>query len=202
MGRPSKIKVGERYGRLTVTGIQSFGSGKHASALCKCDCGMETSVQSHLLSKIKSCGCSQYDPAFKKKRSIDTYSTKSHGEAMFNSFFNSYRNKAKRHDQSFELSKDVFKKLISSDCEYCGAAPRKRMTYRKDGSPMYNGEIYANGVDRVDNDKGYTELNSVACCTECNLSKHTRSKEQFLNHCLTIVKKQFANVQRNKQHVA
>jgi hypothetical protein len=194
MGRPTKIKVGDRYGRLTVVGVQSFGSGKHAAALCDCDCGNKTSVKSHLLFKIKSCGCSQYDSAFRKVRGEDTYPSKSFGEAMFNSFFSSYKNRAKRHDQLFTLSKDDFRNIISKNCEYCGAVPRKRMVHKKDGSPLYNGEIYANGIDRVNNNDGYTVLNSVACCSECNFAKHTRDKEQFFEHCLSVVKKQFTNL--------
>jgi len=202
MGRRSKLKIGDKYGRLTVIDIQSFGAGKHAAAICKCACGNQTSVQSHLLTKIKSCGCSQYDTAFIKQRNSASYYSKPVGEAMFNNFYSSYLTKAKKHKQVFELSKEEFKTIISKNCEYCGREPRTRMVYKKDGSPMYNGDILANGIDRVNNQEGYTLLNSVACCTECNLSKHTKNKEQFLTHCLRVVQKQFKDLLKDTNHVA
>jgi hypothetical protein len=36
-----------------------------------------------------------------------------------------------------------------------------------------------NGIDRVDNTKGYTLENCVPCCTRCNLAKHTMSLTAF-----------------------
>lgn len=47
---------------------------------------------------------------------------------------------------------------------------------------MNNIEKYTvpcSGLDRVDNDKGYTVENSVACCTRCNTMKSTYCLEEF-----------------------
>ena len=37
-----------------------------------------------------------------------------------------------------------------------------------------------NGVDRVDNDKGYIRDNIVSCCSDCNRSKGVLSKKDFI----------------------
>lgn len=52
-------KIGERYGRLTVTGFEFKGSNNIAYALCDCDCGKKHICQyTALLSgQTKSCGC-------------------------------------------------------------------------------------------------------------------------------------------------
>lgn len=187
MGRPSKITIGNRYGRLVVTNVEGLGAGKHAVAICQCDCGNVTKVSSHLLKKIKSCGCSQYDLNFIKKRDADSYNCLPKGEAMMNSYFHSYVNAAKKRNLPFTLTKQQFIDLTSMSCHYCGAEPTYKMLYKKDGRPMHNGGIVVNGVDRMNNTDGYSLENSVACCSECNFAKHARSKESFVAHCQRVV---------------
>lgn len=59
------------------------------------------------------------------------------------------------------LTLSEFKGLLIQSCHYCGSAlPRQGY-----------------GVDRVDNSKGYTMDNVVACCTLCNWTKGA-----FLSH--------------------
>lgn len=188
MGRPSLIEVGSKNGKLTILSIESGGgAGKHARAICKCDCGVVTQVPQHSLKKMKSCGCSQYDKEFIKKRDKDTYKVLDKGVAMMNSFFYSYKHHAGRRKLDFTITKEQFISVVFCNCVYCGTEPAYRAVHRKDGSEMYNGGILVNGIDRVDNSKGYTFENIAACCTTCNLSKHTRSKEDFLLHCLKVV---------------
>lgn len=191
MGRKTTIKVGSRNGKLTVVNVETFGAGRNAVAVCLCDCGNTTRVIYQNLGKMKSCGCSQYDKSFIKKRDKSTYPTLPKGEAMMNSLYSSTRSAALRRSLDFDMTKEDFINKVTSDCEYCGAAPPYKTTYRKDGSEMYNGGVNANGLDRVDNSIGYTNSNTVSCCTACNLSKHTRSKESFLEHCLSVTRKSF-----------
>ena len=42
--------------------------------------------------------------------------------------------------------------------------------------------LKCNGVDRVDNTKGYSVDNSVPCCKFCNTAKHTMSEGDFFTH--------------------
>lgn len=58
-------------------------------------------------------------------------------------------------------------------CHYCGAPPSGR---QKQVRSVY---VYT-GVDRKDNDAGYTIENVVPCCGICNHAKHTMSYEAFL----------------------
>ena len=62
-----------------------------------------------------------------------------------------YINGAKTRDHIFELTKEQFHSLVSTSCHYCG-------TCQENG----------NGIDRVDNTKGYTIDNVVSCCSLCN----------------------------------
>lgn len=60
-----KSHVGERYGRLVVTGDAPDGKRNSRRFICQCDCGNQTEVSfSNLSSKqIVSCGCFQKDTA-------------------------------------------------------------------------------------------------------------------------------------------
>lgn len=53
---------------------------------------------------------------------------------------------------TFELSFEQFAELVNSKCHYCGKEPR-------------------NGVDRVDNTRGYVTDNVVPACLPCNVRK-------------------------------
>ena len=190
MGRPTTVKVGVRYGRLVVTDIISNGKGRGVSAVCDCDCGTQGHpVLRENLKKMRSCGCSQHDTAFVKARSRDSYPTKPAGEAQMNSYHRSYLVGAERRGFAFEISKAQFVSLVSQPCFYCGALPKSRNVLRKDGAPMYNGEIFVNGIDRIDNAAGYVIDNCVSCCTSCNMAKHKATSAEFIKRCIAVAKR-------------
>lgn len=68
---------------------------------------------------------------------------------------------AKRRDLEFTLTLARHSKLIMGECTYCGAKASSELNYRRLRMPK-------NGVDRIDNSKGYTTENCVSCCTFCN----------------------------------
>ena len=49
---------------------------------------------------------------------------------------------------------------------------------------------FYNGLDRADNDYGYTIGNVVPCCKVCNHWKGTKDIKVFLSHVSKIHKKQ------------
>ena len=79
-----------------------------------------------------------------------------------------YRN-AKKRELNFLLSLFDFISLITKPCAYCGE------------TNLYN------GVDRVDNTKGYTLDNCVPCCTVCNRMKRCMTVAEFKKHCKKVV---------------
>lgn len=87
--------------------------------------------------------------------------------------FADYKFKAKHKEHIFDLSFEEFKAIVVQPCIYCGKVPN----------------VY-NGIDRVDNSKGYTLENSVSCCGWCNKMKLTFSQKDFINKCKQITEKQ------------
>ena len=171
MGRKSKIKDGDRFGSLTV--IKSNGSHQKPSGikigtfLCRCDCGNLTVVRSDHLSGgyTKSCGC-----LMREHRKLPN------NQAIINKIINSYKNGAKARGYEWNLSNTYAKELISKECFYCGAK----------FSNEWDGYKY-NGIDRVDNEKGYEEGNVVPCCKVCNVAKHDMTQKDFIFWARSVV---------------
>jgi hypothetical protein len=113
----------------------------------------------------------------------------------------------KEQGVEFQLSYEQFAQIVKQPCYYCGSSPRRvsgrRSIKRRDTATRRNipsiykssGEriveedkytyIYTtnmNGIDRVDNNKGYIKENVVPCCTTCNLWKKAEKAENFLSH--------------------
>ncbi len=166
--------IGKRFGRLLA--LAFAGLNKHSRAIwrCRCDCGKMVTVEGQLLrtKHSQSCGCYKRDNARLEK-----------GESSFNSLYRVYRNMAKKRGLSFSLTKDEFKSLTKQNCYYCDKNPQQiiKAINRNYGDYVYN------GVDRVDNSKGYEPDNVVACCKLCNWMKRDLSQESFVRHIFDLM---------------
>jgi len=85
-------------------------------------------------------------------------------------YYKSYINNALKREYDFTLNFDEFCILVDKECYYC----------------HHNIFEEINGIDRVDNSKGYTKENSVSCCETCNRIKHAYHVNFFLEKCKII----------------
>ena len=136
---------------------------------CICECGSTTIASGvHLKNgHTKSCGC--YRDNFKKLPD---------GVAAFNSLFRNYK---RRH--AFTLNKDKFRQLIKQDYYYCGSPPNQKF---KNNDRIKSTHCIYNGLDRVDNNRGYKLDNVVPCCGICNRAKNALTHDAFIEHCKKI----------------
>lgn len=79
-----------------------------------------------------------------------------------------YRSGARHRHLSFEITKEEFMTFWQKPCYYCGQ------------------KVATIGLDRVDNDLGYTIENVVPCCSKCNFMKSAADKQEFIRHCRRI----------------
>ena len=159
-------ETGNRYKRLTVVSRATNSKSRQAQWLCLCDCGKNVIVLGSNLRKGQSgsCGCLQIDGV-----SLE------YGEAAFNVLFRNYNRRAKKKGLNWNLDKETFRKLTSSSCYWCNIRPIQS------GFPSgLNGSYIYNGLDRVDNNEGYTQENVVPCCKRCNRAKDTLSTLEFM----------------------
>jgi ribosomal protein L34E len=78
--------------------------------------------------------------------------------------YKQYYMSAHKRSYAFELTLDEFSSLVGQPCYHCN--------YFKEGE--------ANGIDRVDNSKGYSISNCLPCCEMCNRMKHVYHLDFFL----------------------
>jgi hypothetical protein len=158
--------TGKIFGRWLVIEKLPY-DGRHTHWLCRCVCGNEKVVDGESLKReeSKSCGCYH-----KETRSLE------YGLAAKRKAYRTYLVSAKRRSIIFELSFDQFLDLTQQKCYYCGI---ESSNYSK---PLNgNGGFAYNGIDRVDNTRGYTIGNSKSCCKICNNAKANLTTEEFCN---------------------
>lgn len=149
-------ETGKTYSRLTVLHrVESvkWGSKYYAAFLCQCECGNQRVYAGRQLRNgmAKSCGCLQYEYRHNgKMRRI--------GKGL--TVYNRCKSAAEMRGYPFELTLEEFKDISCRSCIYCGAEPTK---------DVYG--LVCNGIDRLDNDKGYIIGNVVPCCGSCNFKK-------------------------------
>ncbi len=71
-----------------------------------------------------------------------------------------YQSRAKFSNTYFDLTLEQFNAITKKLCAYCERGPSQKC-----------GHYVYNGIDRIDNARGYTDDNSAACCWECNRIK-------------------------------
>lgn len=149
----------KKFGKWTVI---KFAERRQSGLtwLCHCKCGKERIVRGDYLrnGRSKSCGCSRKLPK---------------GISGFNNLYYKYQRSAKKKNLIWALTEKQFRKLIKSNCHYCGIGPNQYIRKGKNGEYIYN------GIDRKNNDKGYTSNNCVPCCVNCNYSKRKCNYKEF-----------------------
>ena len=88
--------------------------------------------------------------------------------------FGAYRARAQKMGLPFEITEQQFNQFRLTPCRYC-QRPVDAMN--------------KSGVDRVNNDLGYTMDNCVACCSECNAMKRKWSHEEFMGTIFRVAAK-------------
>jgi len=126
---------------------------------CKCSCGEFTFTRTKEFLKanpVQSCRACGIKRMSKNRVLPDNLSQK-------NRTYRIYKRGATNRGYSFDLTFEQVTQLTNQPCHYCDLLSSPR-----------------NGIDRVDNTKGYSIDNVVPCCSVCNRAKMEMSYEDFL----------------------
>lgn len=161
---------GQVFGKLTVLHRALVTQGKKIKYVCRCHCGNETVVQKDNLKSghTISCGC-------ERGRTRGKQLLLPYGLSAKRDLYRKYKDSATRREYVFDLDFDTFIEITSKNCYYCG---RKPSTVAKRAKSV--GYYVHNGVDRLDNTKGYIFDNCVPCCTVCNRAKGNMTYLDFI----------------------
>lgn len=130
----------------------------------------------HLRSNKYGCGCD-----------ISRFSDE---DIAFNRVWSGY--KMKQYKGEFTLSEEDFKFLTKQDCFYCKNPPATEFILKG----KERGYIY-NGIDRLDNNKGYTLKNCRTACIVCNWMKGDYEYSEFCEQLVKI--SEYDSVRKNIQ---
>ncbi len=168
-GKPKKIfidLIGKRFGKLTVLSrFPSKDKWGRILWLCQCDCGnTQKAITSNLKSgRVRSCGCQ-----------VGSAKRLPEGVSSMKRVIEAYRKHAISLGLPYEITDGEFRTVTQSPCFYCSSKPSN-----KSHPENSNGEFIYNGIDRVDNSRGYTTDNIVPCCKICNMAKQTLTQQEF-----------------------
>jgi len=179
--RACKSYEGCQFDRLLVINDDAGrGPSRERLVVCVCSCVEATIVKVALKSLKKgvtrSCGCFSREQHQLPK-----------GIGGFNELLYRYRKGAGYRGLSFDLNKQEFQTLTQSRCFYCHTPPSQTMSSRSSTLNGLDHSAYTyNGIDRIDNAKGYALDNCVACCGLCNKLKSDLPQSVFIAACKKI----------------
>ena len=146
--------------------------------MCKCECGNEKIINGRHLrdGSIRSCGCLGRETAKANFAKMVKNRRLKSGLASMRTVIRTYKINAKNRGLEYKLTEKQFAKITKQNCYYCGAKPNNISKHPEN----FEDYIY-NGLDRIDNDKGYTIDNVVPCCHQCNSAKRKLTLQEFKN---------------------
>jgi hypothetical protein len=138
--------------------------------ICKCICGNIFQASSQHIRKniIYSCGCKR-----RRKNGISSYDFNAKRK------YEQYKIGAKNRGLCFDLTLNEFISITQRNCYYCNSKPSQIHVVKYKSELNNNEPFIYNGIDRIDNDKGYKINNCVPCCGFCNKMKHKNSFNDF-----------------------
>lgn len=155
--------------------VIEFGewSGKIPYIIMKHSCGNTRKFQESEIrnKKFKKC----------KKCEARVSYRKNANDIVYRNLYRQYKHSAKKRNILFDISYEYFVDLIQKECKYCGRRPFiKREITKAKQSVWHEGEnVLVNGVDRINNNKGYEKNNCAPCCKVCNMAKSTMSVKEW-----------------------
>jgi len=121
----------------------------------------------HNVESVNCIECQEIQKSQDKKR-VRVRNYKAEKKKNLKTYYKSYFNGAVKRNYEFLITFEEFTDLISKPCYYCEEVN------------------IVNGIDRVDNIKGYTIDNCKPSCKMCNVMKLDHPFDKFIEKCIKI----------------
>jgi hypothetical protein len=157
--------TGRKFGKLEVLDFAHSRDWK-AYWQCRCECGVSVELSTNALTwdQQKSCGRCPHGRIDDMLR-------------VRNRLILDYRNNAKRSGIEWALSADDAWLTMQQACWYCSAPPSSRVLNGKDRRNRTI-EFVANGLRRVDRQRGFIPGNVIPCCRQCSRMQDLRRPQK------------------------
>lgn len=177
--------TGLQFGKLTVVSRGPNTRHNKPTWNVECSCGGTKTVSAAHLKNgtTKSCGCSRQE--FMLYAGEVRRRNRPAGQSAITELIGRYSNRANQANRKFKLTREQFISIVTSNCHYCGIVPVQLVW--NNWKSRYNEGFTYNGIDRKENNKGYTVSNSLPCCAVCNYAKSSMTYDEFLNYLSRVV---------------
>lgn len=177
------MNIGDKIFDWTIISDDKIRYTKHGHVNqfydLQCTCGKTVAMRKDLVKRALKNGASKSFNTSCRECFIKNRELPIDEEKMSKQMFGRYKSSAIKRNLDFTLTEKQVDALFKSNCYYCGLEP-SNIFYRRRTVIKEKVFIYS-GIDRIENNAGYTEENTVACCKWCNFSKNTRGQKEFLN---------------------
>lgn len=175
IGTKEKIKIGDKFNRLTIIEFNKIDNHGNFQWYCKCKCGnIISTTTGHLKSgHTKSCGCQLNESRTRKMYGV-----------ISSTFFNKIKAGAKARGIEFNITQEILNDLYQRQNGLCTLT----------GLPIFiklskNDELIGTAsVDRIDSSIGYIPSNIQFVHKIINIMKQALPQEDFINWCHLVVK--------------
>lgn len=176
---------GRTYGYLLIDEVYSKKSPLRSNyyAKCTCKCGNKIDVIMTSLTKgmTRSCGCLRKEV----KKGKDNASYRGVGD-ITSTIFKSIKRSAIKRNLEFDITKQYLWDLFLKQDRKC-AISGVELSFGSVGVRFTRNT----SLDRVDNDKGYTEDNVQWVHKDVNMMKRAHNLSDFIEICKIITENQF-----------
>lgn len=181
------LSDGERTGKS----IFLYMDEEHAYMMC--DCTNEYSLK--LSNTLKNDGNFMCRRCYAER---DAANFDSHWG--YKAAYSRIKKDARSADRVFDIKIEEFRFLCQQNCFYCDSTPSNLITYRGQNSFTFRYFMYS-GLDRINNDVGYTRQNVVPCCIICNRAKNSMPFKDFIDwlNRLTNYRQRMTNEQAQQE---
>lgn len=160
-------RIGKKYHQLLIVSIShKIKNLTYVNTIC--DCGKEKIIclQNIVRTKKPTKSCNHL-----KIENLKSFSNK---EPNFKSEYKRWlKNDVKSRNKTSDLTIEQYSILIMNNCHYCNSPGTQIMHFSQ--------AFKRNGIDRIDNNIGYTINNCVSCCSICNFAKRSSNYDDFIN---------------------
>lgn len=187
--------IGDKFNRLTI--LEIFQDNKKVwKVKVLCDCGNINISKRHsvIIGTSKSCGCFRVEHSRMLLSKNITYERKPKEYAGITHAIKDVEKAAKKRGIEYNLTREEASYIMRQNCIYCNQEPNQMAIYSKPGlyrgrtqDGLNNAQFIHNGIDRVDNTKGYNLENCAPCCGKCNIMKRTYSITEWFEHMQKIL---------------
>lgn len=153
MRRRLEVKIGDRFGRLTVIKEINIDKWSHRQILCKCDCGNYKIIVLNSLIKgsTRSCGCLESE-----NRKLTGINNKTHGETINKKITSEYRIWSGIKTRCYNKNDNAYKYYGARGISICSKWLESYENFLEDMGRRPGPEY---SIDRINNDGNYSPEN-------------------------------------------